>query len=89
MISLEIFGYLAAILTTCSFVPQALKVWKEDDTRAISLGMYCAFNLGVFLWLVYGFIINNYPMILANAVTLALASSILCKKIAHVRRGEQ
>jgi MtN3 and saliva related transmembrane protein len=87
--SIECLGYVAALLTTYAFVPQAMKVWREDDTRAISLGMYCLFLMGVSLWMVYGIAIGSYPMILANGITFLLAASILFKKLAHLRRGEQ
>jgi MtN3 and saliva related transmembrane protein len=85
---IEVIGYIAAFLTTLAFVPQALKVWRDDDTRAISLGMYSMFMIGILLWLVYAFEIQSYPMIFANSITFALAGMILVKKVAHLRRGE-
>jgi MtN3 and saliva related transmembrane protein len=75
------FGMVAAILTTFSFVPQALKVIKTKDTSGISLMMYSMFVLGVFLWMVHGFKINDHAVIGANAVTLVFASIILICKI--------
>ena len=87
-IPLEYVGYIAAVLTTYAFVPQAVKVWREDDTRAISLGMYALMVSGIALWLVYGLIINSYPLIISNTFTFAIALTILYKKISHVRRGE-
>jgi len=84
----DILGYIAAFLTTYAFVPQAIKVWREDDTKAISLGMYSLFVVGIMLWLVYGALIKNGPMTAANTITLMLACSILYKKIRHVRAGE-
>ena len=82
-------GYMAAFLTTYAFVPQAIKVWREDDTGAISLGMYALFVVGISLWLIYGLIIKSHPMTIANSITLVLACSILYKKIQHVRAGEK
>lgn len=75
--SIELLGLLAACLTTLAFVPQVLKVLKDGDTRGISLVMYTIFCLGVLLWLVYGLLIGNDPIILANALTLLLASTVL------------
>lgn len=75
-------GYLAASLTTLSFVPQAWLTFRTRDVRGISLGMYSAFTLGVALWLAYGIALGAWPVIVANAVTLALAVSILAMKIA-------
>ncbi len=77
----ELTGYLAASLTTLSFVPQVLHTLRTRDTRAISLGMYLLFSAGVGLWLVYGVFIRAWPIILANAVTLVLASTVLWHKL--------
>ncbi len=73
----EIFGYLAATLTTASFVPQAILTIKTRDTESLSLGMYSTFTLGVLCWLVYGIYLGNKVIIVANAITLLLAASIL------------
>ncbi len=74
-------GYLAALLTTSSFVPQALLTLRTRDVSGISLSMYGAFTLGVALWLVYGIAIGEWPVIIANVVTLALAATILVTKV--------
>jgi MtN3 and saliva related transmembrane protein len=79
----ELIGYAAAILTTASFVPQALHTFQTKDVRGISLGMYSAFTLGVALWLVYGVLLSAWPIVIANAVTLALAASILVMKLRY------
>ena len=74
-------GYAAATLTTLSFVPQAWHTFQTRDVRGISLGMYSAFTLGVLLWLVYGVLLGAWPVIVANAITLALAACILVMKL--------
>ncbi|HEX4855520.1 MAG TPA: SemiSWEET transporter [Limnobacter sp.] len=74
-------GFLAAILTTGAFVPQVVYCWKTRDTRSISLGMYACFCTGVLLWLVYGLLVDQWPVVVANSVTLLLASSILYLKL--------
>jgi MtN3 and saliva related transmembrane protein len=79
----EIIGYCAAFLTTAAFLPQAIQPWRTRDLSGISLGMYSLFTLGVGLWLIYGLIIERWPMILANALTFALALSILILKLRH------
>ncbi len=84
----ELVGYIAAFLTSIAFVPQTLLVWRTDDTKAISLGMYSLFTLGVAMWLGYGLLLMSYPLIAANSFTLCLASSILFKKISHTRQGK-
>ncbi|HEY1103223.1 MAG TPA: SemiSWEET transporter [Burkholderiaceae bacterium] len=73
----DLIGYLAAGLTTLSFVPQAWMTWRSRDVRGISLGMYSVFTAGVALWLAYGVLLGAWPVVVANAITLALALSIL------------
>lgn len=85
MTTTEAIGYLAAILTTASFVPQALHIWRTRDARAISLGMYAVFSTGVALWLAYGILLGSWPVLLANLVTLLFALSILYMKIRYDR----
>ena len=80
----EMIGYLAATLTTASFLPQAILTIKTKDTESLSLSMYSMFTLGVFCWLIYGFYISNKVIIFANAITLVLAASILSFKIYNV-----
>ncbi len=74
-------GYLAALLTTSSFVPQAMLTLRTRDVSGISLSMYSAFTLGVALWLLYGIAIGEWPVIIANVVTLVLAATILVTKV--------
>ena len=82
----ELIGYLAACLTTCSFVPQALHTFRTRDVSGISLGMYSVFTVGVALWLVYGISLGEWPIIVANALTVALAAVILGMKITVERQ---
>lgn len=81
----DVVGYLAAILTTLSFVPQAWLTLRTRDVTGVSLGMYCAFATGVALWLLYGVLAGAWPIIVANAVTLALALAILAMKLRYGR----
>lgn len=76
-------GYLAAGLTTVSFLPQVIKVWRTRSTRDVSLAMFLVLCCGVSLWLAYGLMLGDMPMILANATTLALASTVLFFKVRH------
>ncbi len=77
----DFIGYVAASLTTLSFLPQALHTFRTRDVRGISLGMYTLFAAGVALWLVYGLLLGAWPIVAANAVTLALALAILVMKL--------
>jgi MtN3 and saliva related transmembrane protein len=76
-------GLLAGTLTTISFIPQVTKTWRSKYTRDISLGMFLIFSCGTFLWLLYGIRIGALPVVIANAITLALALTILFFKIKY------
>lgn len=83
MDSVTYIGLMAAILTTISFLPQVIKTIKTKETKDLSLGMYITFTLGIALWLTYGIIISDLPIILANSVTIILAGIILTLKIKY------
>jgi MtN3 and saliva related transmembrane protein len=80
---IDSIGYLAAALTTIAFIPQALHTWRLRSANGISLGMYVIFTLGVVLWLLYGVLLGAWPLIVSNAITLALALSILVMAIRY------
>jgi MtN3 and saliva related transmembrane protein len=81
----ELVGYLAAALTTCSFIPQAWLTFRTRDVRGVSLGMYTAFTVGIALWLLYGLLLSAWPIVVANAITLTLAAAILLMKLRYGR----
>ncbi|MBP6833088.1 MAG: SemiSWEET family sugar transporter [Deltaproteobacteria bacterium] len=83
MTAIELIGYVAATLTTASFVPQALLIYKTRNVTGISLGMYGAFTVGIALWLAYGLLLRAWPIVGANLVTLVLALAILSMKIRY------
>ncbi len=85
----DLIGYAAAALTTGSFLPQAILTLRTRDTRGISLAMYGAFTAGVALWLVYGIALGEWPIVVANAVTLVLATTILGTKLVVERGGRR
>ncbi|MBC8013442.1 MAG: SemiSWEET transporter [Methyloceanibacter sp.] len=74
---------IAATLTTAAFVPQALHIIRHKETRAISLFMYISFAAGVGFWLLFGLLIGNWPIIVSNAITLALALAIIAMKLKY------
>jgi MtN3 and saliva related transmembrane protein len=76
-----VVGFIAAILTTVAFVPQVMKIWRTRSAKDVSLGMYTLFTIGVVLWLVYGILIDSWPIILANCVTVLLAGVVLLMKV--------
>lgn len=74
---IEVIGLTAGFLTTISFLPQVIKTWKTRSAKDLSLSMFMIFWLGVMLWLIYGILIEDTPIVIANALTLTLASVIL------------
>lgn len=77
MDSVKLIGLLAGALTTAAFLPQVIKTWKSRSAKDLSLGMFLMFCAGVALWLTYGIIVKDTPLIAANLVTLILASTLL------------
>jgi len=82
----SVIGLLAAVLTSTSFLPQALKTIRTKDTSSISLYMYILFTLGTLMWFIYGIVTNNFPVWIANGFTLILASIILFFKIQNTSK---
>jgi MtN3 and saliva related transmembrane protein len=84
--SIELLGLAAGSLTTLSFVPQVLKIWRTRSGKDVSYGMFLLFSLGVLLWLFYGIARQSLPIVLANAVTLVLAVAVLVLKFRFERQ---
>ncbi|MBN2442110.1 MAG: SemiSWEET transporter [Spirochaetales bacterium] len=78
---ITIIGFVAAVCTTASFLPQVIKTLRTKQTKDISLLMYIVFTLGVLLWLSYGIIKKDLPIIIANTITFLLAVCVLVLKI--------
>lgn len=89
MTFIDYTGLLGALLTTLSFVPQALKCLRQGSTEGISLLMYALFVTGLIFWLLYGLLLMSWPIILANSCTLVFAGAILGMKIRHVLHGHE
>lgn len=86
MTLIDSLGYAAATLTTAAFVPQAWLTFRTRDVSGISLAMYSVFTLGIALWLAYGVLLQAWPIVVANAVTLLLAAGILAMKLRLMSR---
>lgn len=86
MSAINIIGLIAAVCTTAAFIPQACQVWSSRSAKDISLGMYLIFILGVLLWLAYGIMLIDIPLILANSITLILACAVLGMKLWFERK---
>lgn len=81
--TIQLLGLIAGACTTIAFLPQVLKTWKSRSAKDLSLSMFSIFSLGVALWLVYGFMVQDIPVIAANLVTLMLASTLLVFKLRY------
>jgi MtN3 and saliva related transmembrane protein len=77
---IDFLGLAAGSLTTTAFLPQVIKTWKSRSAKDLSLGMFSLFCLGVLLWLVYGLVVRDIPVIAANLLTLMLATTLLVFK---------
>ena len=77
----DMLGFAAGFLTTIAFVPQAWKIWKSKSAKDVSLPTFVAFTSGVALWLAYGILNQELPIILWNAATLVLAGAIVGMKL--------
>lgn len=83
MHSTELIGYIAAFLTTFAFVPQAYHSWKTRDLSGVSLPMYSIFSMGVAGWIAYGWLIQSWPVVIANIITFVLSCMVLALKLKH------
>lgn len=85
----DFIGSFAATCTTLAFVPQAVQSYRTRDLSGISLPMYSIFTLGVALWLAYGLFKQDWPIIIANTITVALSAMILMLKVMEVLKNKR
>lgn len=78
---IDAIGYVAGALTTFAFLPQVWKTWRSRSAEDLSLAMLLSFCLGLVLWLIYGFLNTQWPIIIPNIITLALTGTILVFKL--------
>ncbi len=83
MNGIAIVGFLAAFCTTISFLPQVIKIIKIKETKDISFLMYAILIAGIFLWIIYGILKQDMPVIVANVIAFVLAVTVLTLKIKH------
>lgn len=76
-----LIGLAAATLTTIAFLPQVIKTWKSQSAKDLSFGTFSIFSTGIILWLIYGLLIGDLPIIFANSVTLLLAGTLVYFKL--------
>jgi len=83
MQSIEILGLLAGFISTISFFPQVLKVWKTQSTKGLSLGMYILYLLGLILWAAYACLIDSVSLLITEIVTGIFVFYILFHKLGY------
>ena len=83
MDSATLVGTIAAVCTTIAFLPQVIRIRRTKHTGDLSLPMYVIFSFGVLCWLVYGFLTDSAPVIIANGVTFALSVYIISMKLKY------
>lgn len=76
-------GLAAGTLTTIAFIPQVTKIWRTRSTKDLSLGMFLVLCCGIILWLIYGILTEDIPVLVANGATLCLAATILFFKLKY------
>jgi MtN3 and saliva related transmembrane protein len=86
MTSLDVLGLIATCFTTSSFVPQVWRTWRTRDVSGISLVTYVVITIGLGLWLVYGVLRGDLPLVIANSVMVVLTAAITAMKIAFTKR---
>ncbi len=80
---ITIMGFIAGMCTTSAFLPQVVKIFRTRKTEDISLFMYIILTAGILLWMIYGSLNGDIPLVLANGITFIFASSILVLKLRH------
>lgn len=81
--NVEIVGFIAGILVASALLPQVIKSWKTKSTQDISLGWSVMSLAGQLTWVIYGFLIDSYPLIIMSSITLVMALSVLYLKLKY------
>ena len=84
----DIVASFAALFTMIAYIPQAIKTIKTHDTKSISFWMYLLSMIGVILWLIYGLMINSYPILFKNISVIILSGIILFIKTRNIINGK-
>ena len=80
----DVTGFVAGTLTTAAFLPQVIKTYKSKSTRDISLVMWAMLNIGIVIWIFYGYLTGSMPLMVTNGITLILSGAILGLKIRNM-----
>jgi MtN3 and saliva related transmembrane protein len=87
MTTIDLLGFAAGTLTTCAFWPQLQKTWVSKSAGDVSMGMLTIFSAGVCLWFLYGLVLQSWPIILTNFITLIMTGAILVLKLRYHARN--
>ena len=83
MAYIDLVGYAAGLLVTISLLPQFIKSWRTKSTKDLSLWRYIIYIVGIATWFAYGILLNSWPIIVVNIITISMATSILYLKIKY------
>ena len=81
----EILGYVAGICTAIVFLPQSIQTLKTKDVKGLALSTYIIYNIGMLSWILYGFYLHSFQMIIFNSISFVFSSIILCMIITQKR----
>ncbi|MBN2398408.1 MAG: SemiSWEET transporter [Deltaproteobacteria bacterium] len=79
----DLIGFMAAVICSLAMSPQVIKIYRTKQTHDLSLGAFAVLGTGLFLWFVYGLLINSAPVILGNAIGFSFTLYIIIMKIIH------
>ncbi|OSZ81026.1 hypothetical protein CAP36_07260 [Chitinophagaceae bacterium IBVUCB2] len=83
MTGTDILGYAAGAITSLTFLPQVLKTWKEKSAKDVSLLMFIIAAINEVMWIVYGALLDNWVIILTNAIVLAMSLTMIFLKLRY------
>ena len=89
MNGIEILGYTAGAITTLTFLPQVIKTWKNKSAKDVSLNMFIIAVINEIMWVVYGALLDNWVIILTNAIILVMSTTMIFLKLKYGRSGNQ
>lgn len=85
---IQILGIVAGLCTSASLVPQLVKVWKEKEAEDVSLWMLAVLMSGLILWVVYGFLRKDIPIIATNIFSVLVNASLIVLRIKYAGKEE-
>ena len=83
MFNIEYIGFIGGFCTTIAFLPQIIKMLQSKSTKDVSLSMYIIYCFGLIMWVIYGYLVNSYPIIIFNSITVVLSLITIIMKLRY------